>query len=64
MWTPWKKRVRQAISERNEVARELEATRRRRREVVDPLLDRAEAALSRNGFGDSIELAMGKRRNA
>lgn len=60
----WKRRVREARAEREEAASELEATRRRGQEVVDPLVDRAEAAIRRNHFGEAIEQAMGRRRPA
>ncbi|WP_428847275.1 DUF7620 family protein [Rhodococcus ruber] len=63
MWG-WAGRVKQARIERAEAARELEETRRHGREVVDPLVDRAEAVIRRNHFGEAIENAMGKRRHA
>ena len=63
MW-PFDRRRREAAAERAVVAQELEETRRRGREVVDPLVDRAEAAMRRNHFGEAIEQAMGRRRHA
>jgi hypothetical protein len=63
MWG-WKHRLKQAQIERTQAAKELEETRRRGREVVDPLVERAEAAMQRNHFGEAVERAMGKRRHA
>lgn len=64
MWKSWKSVRHEARAERAVAARELEETRRRGREIVDPLVERAEAAMHRNGFGEAIEQAMGKRRHA
>lgn len=63
MWG-WGEKMRQARAERAAAARELEETRRQGREVVEPLVERAEAAMQRNHFGEAVERAMGKRRHA
>lgn len=63
MWG-WAGRVKEARIERAQAAQELEETRRRGREVVDPLVERAETAIRRNHFGEAIEAAMGRRRHA
>ncbi|WP_425383276.1 hypothetical protein Rruber_02664 [Rhodococcus ruber] len=59
MW--WNRKAR-AIQERRDVAEQKDAVFHRGRNVVDPLVDRAELSKHRNHFGESIERAMARKR--